>query len=124
MEYTTPPSYGSTVVNVGGIAKDGEILAAGSSGNSVEHTQAKKDSANDWTEPTDVRILWNGDTKDGKKVSAKIEGSLGERLDRVDVMEKIPGFIKTLVGGVVGTKPYIYQVNHLSTMIVNLKPSC
>lgn len=110
MEYTTPLSYGSTVVNVGGIARDGEILCAGSAGNSVEHTQVKKDSANDWTEPTDVRFAWSGVSKDGRKVSAKVEGSLGERLDRVDVMEKVPGFIKTLVGGVVGTKPYIYQV--------------
>ena len=110
MEYTTPPSYGSTSVVVAGIAKDGEILCAGSAGSSVEHTQVKKDSANDWTEPTDVRFLWSGHSKEGKKVTAKIEGSLGKRLDRVDVMEKVPGFIKTLVGGVVGTKPYIYQV--------------
>jgi hypothetical protein len=110
MEYTTPPSYGSTIVNVGGIAVDGEILCAGSAGNSVEHTQTKKDSANDWTEPEAIRFVWGGTTKDGKKVSAKIEGSLGKRLDKVDVMEKVPGFIKTIVGGVAGTKPYIYQV--------------
>lgn len=110
MEYTTPPSYGSTVVNIGGIAKDGEILYAGSDGNSVKHTQTKKDSDNDWTEPTNVEFIWSGASKNGKKVTAKVEGSLGERLDKVDVMEKVPGFIKTLVGGVVGTKPYIYQV--------------
>lgn len=109
MEYTTPPSYGSTIVNVGGIAEDGEILCAGSSGNAVEHTKVKKDTDNDWTEPTDVKFSWSGLSKDGKKVSALVEGSLGKRLDKVDVMEKIPGFIKTIVGGVVGTKPYIYQ---------------
>jgi len=113
MDYTTPPSYGSTIVNVGGIAIDGEILCAGSAGNSVEHTKVKKDSANDWIEPTDIKFVWSGLTKDGKKVSAKVEGSLGKRLDKVDVMEKVPGFIKTLVGGVVGTKPYIYQVRSL-----------
>lgn len=116
MEYTTPPSYGSSIVNVGGIAIDGEILCAGSEGNSVEHTQVKKDSDNDWTEPTDVRLQWSGLTKSGKKITAKIEGSLGRRLDKVDVMEKVPGFIKTLVGGVVGTKPYIYQVSYLSSL--------
>ena len=109
MEYTTPPSYGSTIVNVGGIATDGEILCAGSRGNSVEHTKTKKDSANDWTEPEAIKFVWGGSTKDGKKVSARIEGSLGKRLDKVDVMEKVPGFIKTIVGGVAGTKPYIYQ---------------
>lgn len=110
MEYTTPPSYGSTVVNVGGIVKDGEILCAGSGGNSVEHLQTKRDSHNDWTEPTDVKLSWSGLSKDGRKVSALVEGNLGERLDKVDVMEKVPGFIKTIVGGVAGTKPYIYQV--------------
>ena len=111
MEYTTPPSYGSTIVNVGGIATDGDILCAGSGGNSVEHTKVKKDSANDWTEPEAVKFIWGGQTKEGKTVSAKIEGSLGQRLDKVDVMEKVPGFIKTIVGGVAGTKPYIYQVS-------------
>ena len=110
MEYTTPPSYGSTVVNVGGIATDGEIVCAGSGGNSIEHTENKKDSANDWTEPTAIKFVWGGSTEDDKKVSARIEGSLGKRLDKVDVMEKVPGFIKTIVGGVAGTKPYIYQV--------------
>ena len=110
MEYITPPSYGSTVVNVGGIATDGEILCAGSEGNSVEHIKVKRDSSNDWTEPEAVRIMWGGETKDGKTVRAKIEGSLGMRLDKVDVMEKVPSFIKTIVGGVAGTKPYIYQV--------------
>lgn len=110
MEYTTPPSYGSTVVNVGGIARDGEILYAGSGDNSVKHLQTKKDSHNDWTEPTDVKFSWSGLSKDGRNVSALVEGNLGERLDKVDVMEKVPGFIKTIVGGVAGTKPYIYQV--------------
>ncbi|KAL6719353.1 putative cell survival pathways protein [Lecanora helva] len=109
MEYTTPPSYGSTSVIVGGIARDGEIICAGSAGNSVAHTNVKKDSDNDWPEPTDVRYVWKGLSKDRKEVSAKLEGNLGKRLDKVDVMEKVPGFIKTLVGGVVGTRPYIYQ---------------
>ena len=110
MEYTTPPSYGSTIVNVGGIAIDGEILCAGSRGNSVQHTKVKSDHENDWPEPEAVKYVWGGVTKDKKPVSATLAGSLGKRLDKVDVMAKIPGFIKTIVGGVVGTKPYIYQV--------------
>ena len=113
MEYTTPPSYGSTIVNVGGIAREGEIICAGSA-NSATHTAVKQDSENDWPEPSDVRLLWSGNTKEGKHVEAEVSGSLGTRLDRVDVMAKVPGFVKTLVGGVVGTKPYIYQVCLLS----------
>ena len=110
MEYTTPPSYGSTIVNVGGIAIDGNILCAGSKGNSVEHTRVKEDPENEWPEPEAVRYVWGGFTKDNKPVSARLEGGLGKRLDKVDVMAKVPGFIKTIVGGVAGTKPYIYQV--------------
>ena len=112
MEYTTPPSYGSTVVNVGGIAVDGKILCAGSD-NKARHIKVKQDSQNDWAEPEEVEFLWSGKSKDGEDVSAILEGPFGKRLDKVDVMEKVPGFIKTIVGGVAGTKPYIYQVRLL-----------
>lgn len=109
MEYVTPPSYGSTIVNVGGIAQDGEIICAGSS-NSAQHTKIKGDPDNDWPEPGAVKFVWSGKTKDGKAISAELEGDLGQRLDKVDVMAKVPGFVKAIVGGVAGTKPYIYQV--------------
>jgi len=115
MEYTTPPSYGSTVVNVGGIAIEGKILCAGSA-NAARHTKTKGDTENDWPEPEEVSFVWNGVTKDNEKVHAVLEGSLGKILDKVDVMAKVPGFIKTIVGGVVGTKPYIYQVGFESPL--------
>ncbi|KAK2825714.1 putative cell survival pathways protein [Arthroderma sp. PD_2] len=108
MEYTTPPSYGSTVVNVGGVAKDGEIIYAGAP-NSVTHTDSTQDSENDWPEPTALKINWSGKTADGKPFEATVEGSLGPRLDRVDVMAEVPGLIKSLVGSVAGTRPYVYQ---------------
>lgn len=108
MEFTTPPSYGSTVVNVGGIVTDSEIIYAGAS-NSAKHTQMKDDPDTDWAEPTAVQFIWNGNCSDGKAMYAELNGSLGRRADRVDVMAKVPGVIKTIVGGVAGTKPYIYQ---------------
>ncbi|KAL8952355.1 MAG: hypothetical protein Q9222_001735 [Ikaeria aurantiellina] len=109
MEYTTPPSYGSTVVNVGGIAKDGEIVYAGAT-NSAQHIETKGDPETNWPEPGAIRLLWDGKTQSGQVVKAELAGSLEQRLDRIDVMAKVPGFVKTLVGGVVGTMPYIYQV--------------
>jgi Svf1-like C-terminal lipocalin-like domain len=108
MEYTTPASYGSTVVNVGGLVRDGEIICAGSS-NSAEHTETKADTVNDWPEPTAVKFNWSGKTKDGKEVTAELAGPLGDRLDRVDIMAEVPGFVKNIVAAAVGTKPYIYQ---------------
>jgi Svf1-like C-terminal lipocalin-like domain len=109
MEFTTPASYGNTIVNVSALAKDNEIISAGAL-SSAKHTAAHKDSDNDWPEPKTVSFEWRGKTRDGRPVVADVTGSLGQRLDRVDVLAHIPGFVKTIVGGVVGTKPYIYQV--------------
>ena len=109
MEYTTPPSYGSSIVNVGGLVQDGEIICAGSS-NSVLYTDVKGDPDNDWPEPGAVQFLWSGRNKNGDPVTAELSGSLGTRLDRVDVMAEVPRFVKNIVGNVAGTKPYIYQV--------------
>ncbi|CAG8981570.1 hypothetical protein HYALB_00009990 [Hymenoscyphus albidus] len=119
MEYQTPPSYGSTLVNVGGIATDTEIVTAGSS-NKVTHTKVKADADNDWPAPEALRIEWNGKYKDGKKVEAVMEGSLEERRDRVDVMAEVPGFVKTIVASAAGTKPYIYQYSP-STISLKVK---
>lgn len=109
MQFVTPPSYGSTVVNVGGIAKDDELITASTS-NTVTHTKTQKDPDSEWPEPTEVKYEWTGTTKDSKPVHGVIEGSLQGRSDRVDVMAEVPGFVKTIVANAAGTKPYIYQV--------------
>ncbi len=116
MEFTTPPSYGSTVVTVGGIVKNDEIIYAGAT-NSVAHTKIKGDSENDWPEPEEVKLEWNGQTKDGQVVNAVVEGTLDTRRDRVDVMAEVPGFVKTIVKAAAGTKPYIYQVCYTKSLI-------
>ncbi|KAL7627687.1 putative cell survival pathways protein [Parahypoxylon ruwenzoriense] len=121
MEYTTPPSYGTTVVSVGGIAKEGEIITAGCSC-SAKHLKTKQDTENDWPEPTEIKFTWSGTTKDGKAVEAVIEGSLGDRIDRIDVMAEVPGFVKKIVAGAAGTKPYIYQFSpHNIPVVLKLK---
>jgi hypothetical protein len=105
MEFTTPPSYGRTSVVVGGIAKDGEIVCAGSNPSySIKHLAATQDNDTDWPEPKAVLVEWSGKNKEGLEVKAELMGDLGTRADRVDVLAHIPGFVKTIVGGVVGTK--------------------
>lgn len=118
MEFVTPPSYGSTVVNVGGVAKNDEIVVGGCT-NKVTHTGVKQDTENDWPEPSGLHLVWNGKNKEGKPVEVVYEGSLGDRTDRVDVMAEVPGFVKNIVAAAAGTKPYIYQVGHT----LALKPS-
>ncbi|KAI1377646.1 oxidative stress survival, Svf1-like protein [Hypoxylon crocopeplum] len=108
MEFTTPPSYGTTVVDVGSIVKEGEIITAGCTC-SAKHLKTKQDTENEWPEPTDIRYDWSGTTKDGKTVEAVIETPLEDKIDRIDVMAEVPGFVKKIVAGAAGTKPYIYQ---------------
>lgn len=110
MEFITPPSYGSTVVTIGGITKGNEIVWAGSTC-SAAWSKVKDDSEVGWQPPEAVKFEWNGKTNDGKDVTGLVEGPLDEHYDRVDIMAEVPGFIKQIVAGAAGTKPYIYQVS-------------
>jgi hypothetical protein len=123
MEYTTPPSYGSTVVNVGGVVKDGEILYAGVN-NTAKILETKTDPESKWPEPKAIRFTWDGKTNDKSYFHAELETVIEKRLDRIDIMSEVPGFIKSFVGSVAGTKPYIYQVRVLHVFpLVNITNS-
>jgi hypothetical protein len=111
MEFTTPASYDNTTVSVGGIVKDGEIIYAGST--KAKHSKTSPDEECNWPEPKAIELEWKGNGPTGKPIAASITGDLPERTDRVDVMSHIPGLIKSIVGGVVGTRPYIYQVSDI-----------
>ncbi|KAI9928287.1 hypothetical protein ASPWEDRAFT_50482 [Aspergillus wentii DTO 134E9] len=120
MEYTTPPSYGSTKVNVGGIVTDNEIVYAGIT-NSATHTDTAEDPDSQWPEPKSIKWVWNGKSADEKEVHAELEGPLGKRLDRIDVMAEVPGFIKSIAGSVAGTRPYIFQYSPQEKLSLKLK---
>lgn len=108
MEFITPASYGTTTVNITGLSKDGELVAAGTKGE-CEHVASQLDDV-ELPEPTAVKFVWNATTKDGKAVEAVLEEELGEKIDRVDIMAEVPAIIKKIAGNVAGTKPYMYQV--------------
>lgn len=118
MEFTTPKSYGKTVVNVGAIAKDGELVCAGSA-NTATHLAVTVDPVSEWPEPKALLCNWTG--KGGKPVEAEMSGELGERTDRVDVLAHVPQIIKNLIGGVVGTKPIIFQYVSKDKMTLKVK---
>lgn len=120
MEFTTPPSYDSTSVTVGAISRNDEIIEAGCDCRPT-HLETEEDSLNDWPAPTAAKYVWAGKTKDGKPVEALLEGSLGERLDRIDVMAEVPGFVKKIVQTTAGTKPYIYQYRPSEKLTLKLK---
>jgi hypothetical protein len=120
MEFTTPQSYGSTVVRVGGIATEGKLLFAGTKGLEVKHTESKHDAETDWPEPTAASYHWEGKTEDGKDLSATLAGTIGPHSDRVDVMAEVPGFVKAIVATAAGTKPYIYQFTPKLTLEIKV----
>ncbi|ATY64250.1 survival factor 1 [Cordyceps militaris] len=115
MQFVTPPSYGCTVVNVGGIATDSAIVGAGCD-NTATDKAVEADPESGWPAPTNVAFVWHAKDKDGNPVEAEIDAALGKRLDRVDVMAEVPAFVKRIVAGAVGTKPYIYQYATKATL--------
>jgi hypothetical protein len=124
MEFTTPPSYANTKVNVGAITSASSspptILIAGANGK-AEHTKIETDKDVDWPEPTSVKYTWTGTTADGKAVTAILEGDLGKRLDRVDVMGELPGIIKSIASQASGTRPYIYQYGAKMPLVLKVE---
>jgi Svf1-like C-terminal lipocalin-like domain len=112
MDYTTPASYAETVVVVGGIAVDGQVISAGCN-HKATHTATVEDTESQWAQPTAVKYEWEGKTKEGKPVQASIDTTI-DLVDRVDVLAHVPGFIKTIAGQAAGTRPYIYQVRYCS----------
>ncbi|KAF3924068.1 hypothetical protein ABW21_db0208781 [Orbilia brochopaga] len=119
MEFTTPPSYATTTVAVGGLAKDGQIIT-GTLNNTAEHVKAENDPEADWPEPKDIKFTWKGKDKDGKEVVGVIEKSWGPRMDRVDVMGEVPDFVKKIASAAAGTRPYIYQYYEPATLKIKV----
>jgi len=114
MEFITPPSYGSQVVNIGGIVKDDGTLVAAMVENAAIHKTVKKDEETGWDAPTSLELSWMGQTKDGVEVTATTESDLENMVERVDVLAEIPAVIKAFIAGIAGTKPFIYQVLFLN----------
>jgi hypothetical protein len=109
MEFTTPASYGTTTVAVGGIVTDTEIIYAGTDC-TASHIEVKGDPEVNWPEPSAVSYSWKGKGKDGTEIEANLIGPLGVRRDRIDIMAEVPKFVKSIVASAAGTRPYIYQV--------------
>lgn len=132
MEFITPKSYANTKVSVGIITSKDEVLGI-SVNNDFRHLNSSVDSVG-WNVPKDLSVELNAikrtvpDEKIAAAVSASanspaekekynkdtqlnavVEGKLHRLVERIDVMNEIPSFVKSIVSGVAGTKPYIYQ---------------
>lgn len=116
MEFTTPPSYNKTKVSIAMVLdKEGKVLL-GTMDNDTKHLETKVDETSGWEVPAKISYTMK-DEKD--KIEVEVVGELKNLCERVDVMAEIPQFVKSIVSGVSGTKPYIYQFSN--TMELTIK---
>lgn len=117
MEFTTPQSYATTKVNVSILTSKDKIIAT-SIDNDVVHENSEVDEVG-WNVPKAITFNFTEGT--GSDVIAKVSGSLTKLVERVDVMAEIPQFVKNIVSGVAGAKPYIYQFCNTLTIDIDGK---
>ncbi|CCG22757.1 Svf1 survival factor [Candida orthopsilosis Co 90-125] len=108
MEFTTPKSYANTKIDIG-IVTDNEKILFATIDNEVVHLDSEIDSVG-WPVPKAIEFNYV-DPLNGNTI-AKVTGPLKNLVERVDVMAEIPQFVKNIVSGVAGAKPYIYQYSN------------
>lgn len=111
MEFTTPPSYGSQTVSIGAATHNDKLLFT-SIDVKVKHIDAAEDEVG-WPAPKKISFDLQGPAPTAEAAtatsSAHLHADLAHLVERVDVMAEIPAFVKKVVAGVSGAKPYIYQ---------------
>ncbi|CUM63292.1 uncharacterized protein PRCAT00000863001 [Priceomyces carsonii] len=107
MEFTTPRSYACTKVNIGILCEKDKILLA-SIDNEVIHEDSQVDEVG-WPVPKAITFKYDSLNDDKQEIVATVKGKLNTLVERIDVMAEIPQFVKNIVSGVAGAKPYIYQ---------------
>lgn len=134
MEFTTPPSYGSSTVGVSGITKDGKLLFTATDVK-VTHIDAATDEVG-WPAPKKIKFESTGPAieatddqvkeKDPKVIyKSVVDGDLEgpeHLVERVDVMAELPMFVKKVATGLSGAKPYIYQFSDKKMKIAITNP--
>lgn len=111
MEFTTPVSYGSCKVSIGAATLNDKLIFT-SINSKTEHIDAVVDEVG-WPAPKKITFELSGpapEATDNKPTAiAHLNADLSHLIERVDVMAEIPAFVKKVVTGVSGAKPFIYQ---------------
>ncbi|KOH01169.1 Svf1p [Saccharomyces eubayanus] len=97
--WKVPKSIKITLNGIQAKVKDEELEAENNA--EGDDKSAKKDDGEEEEEYKNVA--------QENKFNAVIEGPLNNMVERIDVMGEVPNFVKNIVSGVAGTKPYIYQ---------------
>ncbi|GME86575.1 unnamed protein product [Ambrosiozyma monospora] len=112
MEFTTPKAYNSTLVTVAiTVDSKGEVVL-GSIDNKTNFVETEHDDESGWDFPRKIQYIFKGQNSKKQPVEIEIGGELKNLSEKVDVMFEIPQFVKNIVSGVAGTKPFIYQFSN------------
>ncbi|RUP51031.1 oxidative stress survival, Svf1-like protein [Jimgerdemannia flammicorona] len=110
MQFQTTKQYGAVNVNQGSITLDGKLVSV-SVENGVELLDLVEDEETQYQIPKTIKYTWTGKTV-GEEVPQDVEVVMFVKtetlLDKIDVLNEVPYFLKKLVQTFVA-KPYIYQ---------------
>ncbi|KAJ8660422.1 hypothetical protein O0I10_003880 [Lichtheimia ornata] len=113
MQFQTTKQYGAVNINQGSIVLREKLISV-SVENHVELLDLVKDEETEYDIPQKIKLTWKGKTikesedEEPKDVSVVMIVSVKNLIDKIDVLNEIPWFLKKLVQRFV-VKPYIYQ---------------
>ncbi|OZJ05055.1 hypothetical protein BZG36_02099 [Bifiguratus adelaidae] len=109
MNFLTTKQYGGVEVNQGALVYKNRLISV-SVKNGVELADLKEDPDTGYQVPQKITYTWNGKTLDEAEDEVKVtlEVNVSNLLDKIDVLNEIPWFIKKVVNVLVA-KPFIYQ---------------
>lgn len=114
MQFQTTKQYGAININQGSIVLNEKLISV-SVENTVELLDLQKDPDTDYDIPQHIKLTWKGKTikeegsqEEPKDVTVTMTVAVKNLVDKIDVLNEIPWFLKKLVQTFV-VKPYIYQ---------------
>ncbi|KAI7852828.1 oxidative stress survival, Svf1-like protein [Circinella umbellata] len=114
MQFQTTKQYGAININQGSIVLNGKLISV-SVENHVELLDLAKDEETEYDIPQKIKLTWKGktikeegDEEPAKDVHVEMVVTVKNLVDKIDVLNEIPWFLKKLVQTFV-VKPYIYQ---------------
>ncbi|KAI8147423.1 oxidative stress survival, Svf1-like protein [Fennellomyces sp. T-0311] len=113
MQFQTTKQYGAVNINQGSLVLNDKLIMV-SVENHVELLDLVKDEETEYNIPQKIKLTWKGKTikeeggDEPKDVQVTMVVSIKNLVDKIDVLNEIPWFLKKLVQTFV-VKPYIYQ---------------
>ncbi|GES74237.1 oxidative stress survival, Svf1-like protein [Rhizophagus clarus] len=107
-EFETTPHYGSKKINQGSLVVNNKLVGV-SVKNMAQFLETSLDPETKYDVPTKIKYTWEGRILEtNEEFSAFLELKLDVLMDKIDVLNEVPYFLKKIVQAFVA-KPYVYQ---------------